>query len=206
MEPGCDTNGEERRNCQNCDHYETRETSPEHRYESGVCTVCGSLKPSDGLQLTLGSLNDVMFYKVVGVGTCNDSRIVIPSVYNGLPVKVITNSAFKNCSDIQEVIIPDSITSIENYAFYNCSNLRSVIISEKVVSIGSYSFYGCTSMSSITISASVAIIGDYAFSDCTALTTINYVGTAEQWNSISKGTYWNCNMNSYTINYNYVAE
>lgn len=53
---------------------------------------------------------------------------------------------------------------------------------------------------------SVTSIGDYAFYYCSNLTTINFIGTEEQWNAIAKGTDWDFDTGSYTINYNYVAE
>ena len=50
-------------------------------------------------------------------------------------VTEIGNYAFRNCTALTSVTIPDSVTSIGIYAFYLCSSLTSVTIPDSVVSI-----------------------------------------------------------------------
>ena len=52
----------------------------------------------------------------------------------------IADSAFSYCSDLEEVIIPDSVVRIGDYAFDNCENLASVTIPASVTSIGDSAF------------------------------------------------------------------
>ena len=63
-----------------------------------------------------------------------------------------------------------------------------------------------TSFTSVVIPDSVTSIGDYAFSGYSSLTTINYRGTKEEWNAITKGDNWNSGTGNYTIVYNYNGE
>lgn len=80
--------------------------------------------------------------------------------------------AFRGCTGLTSITIPDSVTSIEPYAFYNCTGLTSVTIGNSVTSIGDRAFEECTGLTSITIPDSVTSIGVRAFDSCTNLTSI----------------------------------
>ena len=56
------------------------------------------------------------------------SEINISSTYRGLPVKSIKTLAFEDCTDIEKIIIPSSVTSIGYRAFQGCKNLNSITI------------------------------------------------------------------------------
>ena len=66
-----------------------------------------------------------------------------------------------------------SVTSIAHSAFRGCTGLTSITIPDSVVSIGYSTFRGCTGLTSITIPDSVTNIGGSAFDRCTGLTSIN---------------------------------
>ena len=55
------------------------------------------------------------------------------------------------------------VTMIGEYAFKNCTSLQSIVIPETVTSLGEGAFYGCENLASITIPESVEEIGTYAF-------------------------------------------
>jgi len=84
----------------------------------------------------------------------------------------IGTNAFKDCTEMTSIRIPNSVTSIENSAFLKCTGLDSVIIPESVTIIEKYVFEGCTNLTSITIPNSVTHIGYRAFCGCSALTKI----------------------------------
>ena len=75
-------------------------------------------------------------------------------------------------TEIKELIIPNSVTSIENYAFEGCSGLTSVTIPNSVTSIGSKAFRDCSGLTSVTIPNSVTSIGSEAFSGCSGLNKV----------------------------------
>ena len=91
---------------------------------------------------------------------------------------------------IPESVIYDgvnySVTSIGDYAFRDCSGLTSITIPNYVTSIGYAAFYGCSSLTSITIPNSVTSIGDYAFGTCHGLTSV-YISDLEAWCKIFFG-------------------
>ena len=80
--------------------------------------------------------------------------------------------AFRGCSSLTSITIPDSVTSIGNGAFSGCSGLKNVTIGNSVTSIGYEVFYKCSSLTSVTIGGSVTTIGYCAFSGCSGLTSV----------------------------------
>ena len=65
-----------------------------------------------------------------------------------------------------------SVTSIGYAAFRDCSHLTSVTIPEGVTTIGREAFSGCSGLTSITIPSSVMNIDGYAFDYCSGLTKV----------------------------------
>ena len=114
--------------------------------------------------------------------------VVIPSTltYNGTTYSVtsIGEYAFKNCSGLTSVTIPNSVTSIGEYAFFGCIGLTSVTIPNSVTSIGEMAFFYCIGLTSVTIPIGVTSIGGYAFSDCSGLTSINVASGNTHYSSI----------------------
>jgi len=126
-----------------------------------------------GTSLTLILNADSTEYSVSDCLETTSGSLDIPSIYNGLPVTSIGNSAFKDCIQITSITIPDSVTLIEAYAFNSCSSLTNIIIGNAVTSIGEEAFEDCSSLSSVTIPDSVITIGEEAFEDCYNLTNVN---------------------------------
>ena len=85
----------------------------------------------------------------------------------------IRDGAFKNCSSLTSVTIPNSVTSIGNSAFNGCTGLTSVTIPNSVTSIGNSAFYGCSMLQYLTLGTGVNSIGINAFNTCTYLINIH---------------------------------
>lgn len=98
--------------------------------------------------------------------------VTIPSTLGDYSVTSIGEGTFKDCSNLTNVIIPDSVTIIGKYAFYGCSSLTSVTIPNSVSTIYNYAFCNCSSLTSVTIPDRVTWIGGWAFSGCSSLTSV----------------------------------
>ena len=123
-----------------------------HNYVNNICTYCADvLKVSEGLSYVLS--DDETHYMVSGIGSCMDTDIVIPEEHNGLPVSAVANFAFRACSTIKSVVIPNSILSIGWYGFYGCENLERVEIGSSVSSIWEHAFTHCQKLISISVNA-----------------------------------------------------
>ena len=92
----------------------------DHAYEERQCRYCNAYAPSEGLLYDL--LNDGT-YAVVGIGTCTDTVLVIPEIYEGKSVTSIGYEAFSGCSSLTTVTIPGSVTSIGRSVFSDCTSL-----------------------------------------------------------------------------------
>ena len=120
-----------------------------------------------------GSLKDVDFgnsIQQIGeyafAGTALE-EIVIPDTVTSLGV-----GAFDSCASLVRVEFPASMTTIGGSIFSNCPKLSEVIIPEGVTSIGERAFEGAASLSEIALPSTLVTIGEYAFADCTSLTSI----------------------------------
>ena len=99
-------------------------------------------------------------------------ELVIPDTIKGKLVTTIGDSAFRGCTSLKSITIPDSVTSIGNYAFEACLRLTNITIPDGVTRIGANAFAGCGSLTSITIPDGVTSIGESAFFGCSDLTSI----------------------------------
>lgn len=88
----------------------------------------------------------------------NGSKIVtIPA-----DVKIIDKMCFVS-TNIEEVILPEGIESIEERAFLGCNKLRKINFPETLNAIKERAFYGCVSLAEAILPECLAEIGDYAF-------------------------------------------
>lgn len=94
-------------------------------------------------------------------------NIVIPD-----SVTSIGSGAFFGCDKLLAVIIPESVTTIGINAFYDCDGLTSIVIPDSVTLIEASAFYGCSSLSTVVIGNSVTTIEKYAFNECSNLTSL----------------------------------
>ena len=134
--------------------------------------------------------------------------IVIPSeiIYGGKTYRVtsIGDEAFSDCSGLNSVTIPDSMTIIGSWAFFGCTNLTSVIISDleawcKITFVrhgsnplhyAQHLFLNGTEITELEIPNSVTIIGNYSFTDCIGLKSVTIPNSVKR---IGDNAFFGCN-------------
>jgi len=130
----------------------------------------------------------VLYYNFI-YGTNDEVEVTSRGKYSGdinIPSTVTTNNgktkytvtaigvgAFRECTGLTSITIPNSVTYIRNSAFLGCTGLTSVTIPSAVTYIGDSAFLGCTGLTSVTIPNSVTSIKMGAFNGCTGLAEIN---------------------------------
>ena len=67
-------------------------------------------------------------YAVVGMGSCVDTELVIPEIYNGKPVTEIAENAFSGKRRVTEITFPETIRKVGKDAFLNCGRLSKIDI------------------------------------------------------------------------------
>lgn len=180
-------------------------------------SVSVNIADSEDNELDLESSNGLLITEhgdhcsVDGIGTCTLSNLIIPSEYNGLPVTIISDKAFLECTNLTSVTIPDSVTTIGDSAFSECENLAHVTMGDNVTTIGQDAFYEtaitnislpdsverieslafacCWEMvdATITIPKSIKSLDYYAFAVTCAFIDIRYDGTMAEWEAIVVG-------------------
>ena len=91
----------------------------------------------------------------------------------------IGEQAFRDCSGLTTMAIPNSVTNIGSSAFEYCSSLTTIAIPNSVTNIGSSAFEYCSSLTTIAIPNSVTNIGSSAFSKCSSLTNLTLGNSVE---------------------------
>ncbi len=75
---------------------------------------------------------------------------------------------------IEDLVLPDSITSIGPSAFNGCSGLHSVTISNPNCSIGNNAFAGCTALTNVILPNNIVDIPSQFCNNCTSLENITF--------------------------------
>ena len=126
-------------------------------------------------RLTEGKLAvlDLSEAKIVKGGDYYYDDIFLTNYQLYTSLNVIGKCAFKGCSGLTSLTLPDGITSISEEAFENCSGLTSLNLPAGITEIGWNAFKGCSGLTSLTLPAGITSIGYGAFLECSGLTSLN---------------------------------
>lgn len=100
----------------------------------------------------------------------NDTAVSIPS-----SVRTITSLAFKNCQNVSNIYVPDTVTCIEDYAFVHCSSLRCVTLGFGVRNVPKGCFSGLRELETVILTDNIESLDDFAFDNCTSLKSLNFI-------------------------------
>ena len=104
-------------------------------------------------------------------------------------MEVIGVRAFRECSNLKNIELPESLIEIGASAFSYCSSINNIIIPSKIETINNYTFALCTSLTNIELQDGLQRIGGYSFQNCTSLEEIYIPGSV---NSIDSTSFRSC--------------
>ena len=136
---------------------------------------CGRRKenPASDFEYSITEDGGVLITKYVG----NDLEVVIPQKIERKNVIGIGEKAFYQ-SNIQSLVMPDTITKIGNMAFCESKSLTNVTFSKGLVGVEFSAFSNCTALKNADLSSTqVKLIDAFAFRGCKNLKEVTFSNT-----------------------------
>ena len=181
-EPTCTTEGQQRRDCSRCDHYET-EVLPAltHTYEDHKCTRCGAYEAGSG---PLGE--DLNWSVDTGTGNLTIGGTGVLEVPEEAPWAEFRDT-------VTDLTLGGGITSVAPEFFDSLENLTNIFVSQDNPAYADRDgvlfskdltclirYPGGREDTEYTVPGSVTSVRDNAFSGCDALEAIRFTGNMPQ--------------------------
>ena len=149
----------------------------------------------DGTTLTItgtGVMSSMQYGSVGGTSFASMTKCIIGEGITKIATSG-TDGAFRNITNLTEIVFPTTLTEIETVAFLDCTSLNHVVFPPNVATLSGYAiFAGCTSMTDITFMGNAPSLGQLVFSvGGTGTVTVKSNG----WASSSYFTEYVCGSN-----------
>ena len=142
----------------------------------------------NGVQFPIISIGDYAFgqcYKLTEV-TMSDTVTDIGEgafSYTGIRrirlsenLRSMGEECFSTSIYLEELVIPEGVTTLRKRIFSRCSGLRSITLPDTLDTIQEYAFWECSALEEITIPAGVTAISPDTFSFCSSLKRVIFLG------------------------------
>ena len=100
-------------------------------------------------------------------------KFFIPTHVHNIRVIGIGERGFKDCNEITEVVLPESIKYIDKMAFHECKKLTSITLSQSLEAIKEGAFGFCEKLKTIDIPNGIKRIEKSTFYTCQELETVH---------------------------------
>lgn len=113
-------------------------------------------------------------------------KIIVP---DGVVSVAYLRGHRSGCNNVEQIILPDSVTKIYDYTFEYCEKLNYIRMSKNIKDVGENAFYGCKQLQTIEFSEGLETIGKYAFGHCSSLKSVVLPDTVK---IIGEGAFLHC--------------
>ncbi len=142
------------------------------------CSSLAEIELNEGL-VSIGSL---AFYQAA------ITEIQLPST-----LETLNNRAFKNCSNLTYIDIPNSVTYVGYEVFMNNTSLAGFRWTEGASFINAVMFSGCTSLTEVFIPDNTIYVKSNAFANCTNLAVVDFEDSDTMWSgAFASDSFANC--------------
>ena len=86
-------------------------------------------------------------------------------------IREIANGLLANCPGLENVTIPDTVTTVEEKAFFHCENLKH-LIPDTVTSVGEYILAGCPDLKTVVWTSGVSEIPKHTFAGSASVESV----------------------------------
>lgn len=144
--------------------------APDSAFVSGTCgdNVLWTLYLLDGT-LSLAGSGPMADYTATQGAPWLEYKDQITGITVSQGITRVGSYAFRGCTALERLELPQTLTSIGEYAFTGCASLETVDLPQGLTTIGNSAFRSCGVLSSVTVPQSVTKLGTRVFSFCSKL-------------------------------------
>lgn len=180
----------------------------------GTLDYTDGLTPSQGLEFEhisdngktfslsyASEIDDDDYYVLTGIGSCADAVVVVPSEYDGKPVKAVADECFEGLSTMEGLILPNSVEVTGTMAIKKCTGvkqfkangirvygdgaqgaleIKDIVLSQVAERLEQWAFFMGSEYDTIWIPKTLRSMGVSVFMN-SAFTKIYYEGSEEDW-------------------------
>lgn len=158
--------------------------------QTAAAESSGKLLYDDYIYYTISEKGEV----TIKSARASVTEAVIPEKIDGYPVTEVESYAFRDCTKLKRLVLPENVRKIGDYAFLNCKNLEILYIPDTVEDIGWGVVTGTLWLSEqkddfvvagqgillaytgesecVEVPENIRVIGGYAFSGCETVKSV----------------------------------
>ena len=116
-------------------------------------------------------------------------------------VETIVDSAFRNCTSVTSIEIPDSVKNIKQYAFHTCTGAKSIRFGDnsRLESIGVGAFNWCSGLERVYLPQKPPVLDNINAFDNIKVGCVFYCKTQASLDAYKAATNWSTLAGTYTF-------